>query len=134
MQGIIITLRVQGSMSIYLMCKDRQIKTVHFSLSGFVNRWTMRHFFLLLEISIRLFKTSLDKDLNSPSWRTPTEKVLQLPLEFRLLSHEGPDVFSVHSGPEVVISKFSLQPRNDSDLETWEEVIEIGLELWPDFV
>lgn len=78
---------------------------------------------------LQLFKTSLDKDLNSPSWRTPTEKVLQLLLEFRLLSHEGPDVLSVHSGPEVLISKFSLQPRNDSDLETWEEVIEIGLEL-----
>lgn len=81
-----------------------------------------------------LFKTRLDKALHLPSWRTPAGKVLKLLLEFILLSHEGPVVFSVYSGPEVLISKFSLEPRNDSDLETCEGVIEIGLELQPAFV
>lgn len=95
-------------------------------------------FHLLQEVvrgtpSFQLFKTRLDKALIFPSWRTPVE-VLQLLLEFILLNHEGPDVFGVYRGPEVLISKFPLEPRNYSDLGTCEEVIEIGLKLYPAFV
>lgn len=134
----------------YLMVKERQIKTLHFSFSGLVNRWKLyssgwtsgntsywRYLlgsdYLQEEMCgtslLPFFKTRLGKALNLPSWRTPARKVLQLLLQFILLSHEGPVVFSVYSGPEVLIKKFSLEPRNDNDLETCEEVIEIGLEL-----
>lgn len=76
---------------------------------------------------LQLFKTRLDKALNLPSLRTPAGKVLQFLLEFILLSHEGPFVFNVYNGPEVLISKFSLEPRNGSHLETCKELTNIGL-------
>jgi len=44
MQGIKIILRLQGSMSTYLMLKERQIKPLHFSFSSFVNRWELYSF------------------------------------------------------------------------------------------
>lgn len=80
-------------------------------------------------VLLQLFKTRLDKALNLPSWRTRVGKVLQSLLEFVLLSHDRPVVFSVYSASVVLISKFSLEPRNENDLETCEEVIVIVLEL-----